>query len=179
MGGEEKSDGVEIFVAEKWADSVVSVERHSGLLNVLTVYAPHSWKLEEEKENFWNELFHLVSCIPQNEMVVLAGDMNILFSTNQALKGKGHYFLSAGSVLPATRNSLILYAICRMQTVSACMIRIVFVCKVVIDAFRLINPNMMVLGQEPRQATSNLGHLNKPSIQVRCIVYIISGCILS
>jgi 26S proteasome regulatory subunit N11 len=37
--------------------------------------------------------------------------------------------------------------------------------KVVIDAFRLINPNMMVLGQEPRQATSNLGHLNKPSIQ--------------
>lgn len=38
--------------------------------------------------------------------------------------------------------------------------------KVVIDAFRLINPNMMVLGQEPRQTTSNLGHLQKPSIQV-------------
>ena len=37
--------------------------------------------------------------------------------------------------------------------------------KVVIDAFRLINPNMMVLGQEPRQTTSNLGNLNKPSIQ--------------
>merc|ERR1712212_1148538 len=37
--------------------------------------------------------------------------------------------------------------------------------KVVIDAFRLINPNMMVLGQEPRQTTSNLGHLSKPSIQ--------------
>jgi 26S proteasome regulatory subunit N11 len=39
---------------------------------------------------------------------------------------------------------------------------------VVIDAFRLINPNMMVLGQEPRQTTSNLGHLQKPSIQVTC-----------
>merc|ERR1712036_206623 len=37
--------------------------------------------------------------------------------------------------------------------------------KVVIDAFRLINPNMMVLGHEARQTTSNLGHLNKPSIQ--------------
>jgi len=37
--------------------------------------------------------------------------------------------------------------------------------KVVIDAFRLINPNMMALGQEPRQTTSNLGHLHKPSIQ--------------
>ena len=36
----------------------------------------------------------------------------------------------------------------------------------VIDAFRLINPQTMMLGQEPRQTTSNLGHLNKPSIQV-------------
>ncbi|KAJ3092440.1 26S proteasome non-ATPase regulatory subunit 14 [Quaeritorhiza haematococci] len=37
--------------------------------------------------------------------------------------------------------------------------------KVVIDAFRLINPQTMMLGQEPRQTTSNIGHLNKPSIQ--------------
>lgn len=37
--------------------------------------------------------------------------------------------------------------------------------KVVIDAFRLINPQLMMLGQEPRQTTSNVGHLNKPSIQ--------------
>merc|ERR1712144_22371 len=37
--------------------------------------------------------------------------------------------------------------------------------KVVIDAFRSINPQLMMLGQEPRQSTSNLGHLNKPSIQ--------------
>jgi 26S proteasome regulatory subunit N11 len=37
--------------------------------------------------------------------------------------------------------------------------------KVVIDAFRLINPQMMMLGQAPRQTTSNLGHLTKPSIQ--------------
>ena len=29
MGGEEKLDGIGIFVAEKWVDSVVSVERHS------------------------------------------------------------------------------------------------------------------------------------------------------
>lgn len=37
--------------------------------------------------------------------------------------------------------------------------------KVVIDAFRLINPQSLLLGMEPRQNTSNLGHLNKPSIQ--------------
>ena len=38
--------------------------------------------------------------------------------------------------------------------------------KVVIDAFRLINPQSMMMGVEPRQTTSNIGHLNKPSIQV-------------
>jgi len=37
--------------------------------------------------------------------------------------------------------------------------------KVVIDAFRCINPQLLMLGQEPRQTTSNLGHMNKPSIQ--------------
>jgi len=37
--------------------------------------------------------------------------------------------------------------------------------KVVIDAFRLIQPQTLMMGQEPRQTTSNLGHLNKPSIQ--------------
>jgi len=88
MGGKDRSDGVGMFVAEKWVDSVEKVERHSErvlilkmildnvLLNVLMMYAPHLGKPKEEKENFWNELFHLVSCIPQNEMVVLTGDMN-------------------------------------------------------------------------------------------------------
>jgi len=37
--------------------------------------------------------------------------------------------------------------------------------KVVIDAFRLINPQLVMYGQEPRQTTSNIGYLQKPSIQ--------------
>lgn len=37
--------------------------------------------------------------------------------------------------------------------------------KVVIDAFRLIQPQTVVAGSEPRQTTSNIGHINKPSIQ--------------
>jgi len=69
-------------------DSVVNIERQSkrvlifkivldnGLLNFLKVYAPHSGKPEKEKGSFWNEVFHSMSCILQNEMVVLAGDMN-------------------------------------------------------------------------------------------------------
>jgi len=38
--------------------------------------------------------------------------------------------------------------------------------KVVIDAFRTINPQLtQLLKQEPRQTTSNVGHIQKPSIQ--------------
>lgn len=34
-----------------------------------------------------------------------------------------------------------------------------------IDAFRLISQQSVLTGQEPRQTTSNIGHINKPSIQ--------------
>lgn len=44
--------------------------------------------------------------------------------------------------------------------------------KVVIDAFRLINAQTLMLGQEPRQTTSNIGHLQKPSIQVMKELFI-------
>ncbi|XP_065177572.1 26S proteasome non-ATPase regulatory subunit 14-like [Sycon ciliatum] len=37
--------------------------------------------------------------------------------------------------------------------------------KVVIDAFRLIQNNTLMLSQEPRQTTSNIGDLKKPSVQ--------------
>ncbi|XP_053992229.1 26S proteasome non-ATPase regulatory subunit 14-like [Hylaeus volcanicus] len=36
--------------------------------------------------------------------------------------------------------------------------------KVVIDCFRLINPHSLVTVPEPRQTTSNIGHLQKPTI---------------
>ena len=36
--------------------------------------------------------------------------------------------------------------------------------KVVIDAFRSIEPGRIMQGLEPRQTTSNIGHLNKPSL---------------
>merc|ERR1719458_2462514 len=36
--------------------------------------------------------------------------------------------------------------------------------KVVIDCFRCLSQQMVMLGHEPRQTTSNIGHLNKPSI---------------
>ena len=36
--------------------------------------------------------------------------------------------------------------------------------KVVIDAFRNIDPQMMMMGVEPRQTTSNIGFINKASL---------------
>ena len=64
MGSKAKTDGEGIFVAEKWVDSVVSVEKHSErvlvlkmvigdcLLNVFMVYDPHSGKPDEERRVF-------------------------------------------------------------------------------------------------------------------------------
>ena len=52
------------------------------LLNVFTVYAPHSGKTDEEKESFWDKVFHLVSCIPQNEMVVFVSH---IFGTTRSI----------------------------------------------------------------------------------------------
>jgi len=113
MRGEDTSDGVGIFVAEKWVDSVVSVERHNkrvlilkmvldnGLLNVLMVYAPHFRKLKEEKESFWNEVFHLLSCIPQNKIVVLAGDMNGYVGSSNVVYGPYLRPIYTGSVYRA------------------------------------------------------------------------------
>jgi len=36
--------------------------------------------------------------------------------------------------------------------------------KVMIDAFRSIEPQMIMAGMEPRQTTSNIGHITKPSL---------------
>jgi len=41
-------------------------------------------------ESFWNEVFHFVSCIPQNEMVVLAGDMNVHVGSSNAGYDRTH-----------------------------------------------------------------------------------------
>jgi len=67
-----------VFIVERHSERILVLKMVLGdrLLNVFTVYAPHSGKPDEEKECFWNEVFHLVNCIPQNEMVVFAGDMN-------------------------------------------------------------------------------------------------------
>jgi len=67
------------------------------LLNVFTVYAPHSGKTDEEKESFWDKVFRLVSCIPQNEMVVFVGDMNVHIGSSNVGCGGTHGGFGYGS----------------------------------------------------------------------------------
>ena len=42
MGGKDRSDGVGMFVAEKWVDSVVTVERHSERVLILKMVLDNS-----------------------------------------------------------------------------------------------------------------------------------------
>ena len=51
---------------------VLKTDLGDSVLNVFMAYAPDSGKPDEEKERFCN----LVRCIPQNEMVAFACDMN-------------------------------------------------------------------------------------------------------
>ena len=63
----------------------------------MLIYAPHSGKPDEEKESFWDDVFHLVSCIPQNEMVVFAGDMNGHIGSSNVGYGGTHGGFGYGS----------------------------------------------------------------------------------
>ena len=47
--------------------------------------------------NFWDKVFRLVSCIPQNEMVVFAGDMNGHIGSSNVRYGGTHGGFGYGS----------------------------------------------------------------------------------
>jgi len=57
MGSKAKSDGVGIFVAEKWVDSVVSVEKHSE--RILRTRPRHRRRIRE------SYIRRLLCCVPR------------------------------------------------------------------------------------------------------------------
>ncbi|KAF8405070.1 hypothetical protein HHK36_009967 [Tetracentron sinense] len=102
-----------------------------------------------------------VFAMPQSGTGVSVEAVDHVFQTNMLdmLKQTGRYLLICLFIYPsfeALNQRAVAVVVDPIQSVKG---------KVVIDAFRLINPQTMMLGQEPRQTTSNLGHLNKPSIQ--------------
>jgi hypothetical protein len=88
-GRQEGLGGVGILIAEEMADEVIEVKRLSdrvmyvrmsmkrGILRIVSAYAPQSGRTAEEKEEFWNTLkLALVGLDPEEERVVIAGDLN-------------------------------------------------------------------------------------------------------
>jgi len=62
MGSKQRYDGVGIFIAQKWVDSVVNIKRHSERVLIQKMVYAFDWgKPEEDKRGFWNKLFHLLS----------------------------------------------------------------------------------------------------------------------
>ena len=80
--------GVGIMIAEKWINDVISVTRHNHrciqlrflvgtvIVNTICCYAPQTGLPTEEKDAFYDQVMSLVSAVPDEEMLLLAGDFN-------------------------------------------------------------------------------------------------------
>lgn len=87
-GCKEGTAGVGMMVAEKWVKNVLEVKKVNErimvvrvrvgkvILNLISGYAPQVGRMMEEKEEFYIELGKVLLGIEENEMVMLAGDLN-------------------------------------------------------------------------------------------------------
>ena len=87
-GGGRSKNGVAICLGEEWQDKVIATERKSDRImslrlvtpdrtyNVVSTYAPQQGCEDAEKERFWNQLDTLTRIVPENEELILAGDVN-------------------------------------------------------------------------------------------------------
>ena len=74
QGCKEGTAGVGVFVAKKWVEYVIKVDRVSEriimlklavgrrVINVISVYGPQAGRSVEEKEIFWDKVVDLVKC---------------------------------------------------------------------------------------------------------------------
>nr|XP_043611765.1 craniofacial development protein 2-like [Erigeron canadensis] len=87
-GAPKSINGVGIIITDQLKDFVVHVERHEDRLmlvrlviqeetiNVISAYAPQSGRSEGEKKRFWDSLDELVRSCPDDQRLVLGGDLN-------------------------------------------------------------------------------------------------------
>nr|XP_043639050.1 uncharacterized protein LOC122610120 [Erigeron canadensis] len=87
-GAPKSINGVGIIMTDRLKDFVVHVERHGDRLmlvrlviheetiNVISAYAPQSGRSEGEKKSFWDSLDELVRSCPDDQRLVLGGDLN-------------------------------------------------------------------------------------------------------
>ena len=80
--------GIGVLLVEKWIEKVISVERIDhrllcmGILvgklivNPLCAYSPQSGRPNEEKEKFFETLLSNIVKAPDDEILIVAGDLN-------------------------------------------------------------------------------------------------------
>ena len=80
--------GVGVMLAEKWIEAVLSVKRLNHrcmqirflvgtvIINVISCYAPQAGLSAEEKDEFYEQMINLVSSVPDEEMLLIGGDLN-------------------------------------------------------------------------------------------------------
>ena len=87
-GGEKGIHGVGMLVADRWIEKVLEVRRVServmvvreivgrSMLNLISVYAPHTGWSKVVKEEFLAMLVEVVSGIDSGERLLICGDLN-------------------------------------------------------------------------------------------------------
>ena len=81
-------NGVAIVVGEKWRDNILEVNRISDRIitakllidtinkNIVSAYAPQVGCIDEEKEEFWEELEELIRSLSEKDKIVIGADLN-------------------------------------------------------------------------------------------------------
>jgi len=84
----DKRGGVGILIREELSKEVVEIKRitdriikikvvmEGNLIHVISAYAPQGGKSQEEKEEFWGMMDDSIGNIPENEILVIGGDLN-------------------------------------------------------------------------------------------------------
>ena len=110
-GENNKKNGVGMVVSKKCVERIVKVERHSDRLmavqlivedkiwNVFSAYTPKVGKPEEEKEEFWEKLEATLNQDPQDQELIIGGDLN----TNLGDKNT-HFLEEHGQMEYNTKN---------------------------------------------------------------------------
>lgn len=93
-GGEKRKAGVGFIVARRATKSVVAFQPISDCLAVLTIsgtikthldtiYAPTETSPDPAKDDFYNQLQHMLDSVLQTELIILAGDFNAHTGTDR------------------------------------------------------------------------------------------------
>ncbi|KAK3893367.1 hypothetical protein Pcinc_002801 [Petrolisthes cinctipes] len=88
IGNDKGTGGVGIFLAEKWVDKVIEVNRVSNriiqmklmvgetIFTAISVYVPQCGLSEEAKDGFYDRLIAVASKVSEKEVLAVAGDFN-------------------------------------------------------------------------------------------------------